>query len=114
MVERLYSKNLCTKIYVSSYCQANDELLKRNLRMDSTILTNELNHCDGNMLVVTDFASFSTNPHDIRKFLRKFKLVKEVVVDEGGKINIFNRNGLITNDNIINQFNCRKASPKRS
>ncbi|CAO3651409.1 unnamed protein product [Cunninghamella echinulata] len=65
-------------------------------------------------LVIIDYAGLSTNPDDIRDFIKKYKNIKELVVDCGDKINVINRYDLLHCPTVAKNFRCRKGSIKRS
>ncbi|KAI9492973.1 hypothetical protein BDB00DRAFT_764533 [Zychaea mexicana] len=129
MVHRLRTRSLCTKVFVSPYCNADENMES----CDST--GNQKNHlalvknCNGDMttlmqllktkfkpicLAVIDFAGLSTEPNDIRAFVRKFTQIEEIVVDRGLTSDVFLRHDLLTKEEIINRFDCRTDCVKRS
>lgn len=65
-------------------------------------------------LVVIDYAGLSTNPEDIRLFLKVAKKVKEISIDHGHTIETLSRYDMLHGHEIINKFRCRKAPVRRS
>ncbi|KAG1437121.1 hypothetical protein G6F56_013258 [Rhizopus delemar] len=64
-------------------------------------------------LVVLDYAGLSTNPIDVRTFVKDVKTIEQIVIDHGHKLESFNRAEL-SNRKVISKFDCRKAPVKRS
>ncbi|CEG77245.1 hypothetical protein RMATCC62417_12032 [Rhizopus microsporus] len=64
-------------------------------------------------LVVLNYADLSTNPMDVRTFVKDVKAIEQIVTDHGHKLESFNRAEL-NNRKVISKFDCRKAPVKRS
>ncbi|KAK4509789.1 uncharacterized protein ATC70_007092 [Mucor velutinosus] len=129
MVHRLRKKSLCTKVYVSPYCDANQPLESRDSKGNYKHHLELIDDCDGDMttfmkllktkfkpirLAVIDFAGLSTEPNDIRAFVKKFTQIEEIVIDHGLTFTVLSRHDLLTNQAIINKFDCRTGCVKRS
>ncbi|CAO0790839.1 unnamed protein product [Mucor circinelloides] len=89
MVHRLRKRSLCTKVYVSSYCDANQPLESRDSKRNYKHHLALIKNCDGDMtmqllktkfkpirLAAIDFAGLSTEPNDIRAFISPCKIIR--------------------------------------
>ncbi|KAI8076319.1 uncharacterized protein BX664DRAFT_50302 [Halteromyces radiatus] len=128
MVERLEAQCLCTKIFVSPSSNANEELEKRDTNSNNSNYLKAL-QVNGDMkdlcrllntkfkpvrLVAIDFAGLTTEPNDLRQFIRKYTQIQEVVIDHGVTFSIYSRHDLLENEDIISKFNCRTGFIRRS
>ncbi|KAI8368214.1 uncharacterized protein BYT42DRAFT_503984 [Radiomyces spectabilis] len=101
MVHRLRTRCLCTEVYVSPYCDANQPLESRDNNENYARHMGLIRSCDGDMsnlllllktkfkpirLVVIDFAGLSTESNYIRAFIRYSGHMMRPSVD---KINLF-------------------------
>ncbi|KAI9006258.1 hypothetical protein CLU79DRAFT_712803, partial [Phycomyces nitens] len=123
MTKMLKNITMCTSVYASPCCRSTSPLVRSDSDGCSTI--NMLDNINGNMqdllevaakpgrmirLCVIDFAGLTDDPVDLIKFLRQ---IKEVVVDNKGKLEIFSRHQIIHEDKL-KRFKCRKGPVKRS
>ncbi|CAO0790838.1 unnamed protein product [Mucor circinelloides] len=114
MVHRLRKRSLCTKVYVSSYCDANQPLESRDSKRNYKHHLALIKNCDGDMtsymndvstqcidshtlffflplvqllktkfkpirLAAIDFAGLSTEPNDIRAFIRLYVVLRILI-----------------------------------
>ncbi|KAI7896026.1 uncharacterized protein EV154DRAFT_493246 [Mucor mucedo] len=119
-------KLLCEDVFASCRANADDKIDDRDIK--STIIY-KVSHVRGDCqdmldyitmsnrtvrLVVIDYAGLSTNPDDLKEFVRKHKQLKEIAVDEGQKMTVFSRHELLKDEKLLQKFNCRIGSVKRS
>ena len=76
-----------------------------NVRYDQTLFYN---------IACLGYAGLTTNTMDILLFLKKYKQIQEIVVLHQRNVKILSRHQLITDDTIIQRFNCRVGPEKRS
>ncbi|KAL7324969.1 hypothetical protein PS15p_210080 [Mucor circinelloides] len=120
MVNNLHINDLCEKVYVSPICRANSDLLARDESPTATVqsILDQLRFQNGDMqdfimfaktttspirLVVLDYAGLSTNPLDIRIFVKSIKSINQIVIDHGHKLESLNRAEL-NNHKVITKF----------
>jgi hypothetical protein len=122
MVDKLYFRMKCDKMYISPNCLANEPILER----DSPALDHLLEvikGCNGDItdltrgvhiapkqvrITVIDCAGLSTSPKDIRKFVDAYPNIKDIAIDHGKSIEILSRYQLLQRNNV-EKFNCRSA-----
>ncbi|KAG2229246.1 hypothetical protein INT48_000555, partial [Thamnidium elegans] len=60
-------------------------------------------------ICVTDYASLTNDPNDLYNTLKLFKSVKEIAIDLGDKVEVFERYKLLRdrNNTALRKFKCR-------
>ncbi|KAI8057489.1 hypothetical protein BDF21DRAFT_403654 [Thamnidium elegans] len=63
-------------------------------------------------ICVTDYASLTNDPNDLYNTLKLFKSVKEIAIDLGDKVEVFERYKLLRdrNNTALRKFKCRTGS----
>ncbi|KAG2201332.1 hypothetical protein INT47_001420, partial [Mucor saturninus] len=125
-VAKMKKKLLCEDVFASCRANADDKIDDRDIK--STMIY-KVSHVHGDCqdmldyitmsnrtvrLVVIDYAGLSTNPDDLKEFVRKHKQLKEIAIDEGQKMAVFSRHELLKDEKLLQKFNCRIGSVKRS
>ncbi|KAI7864135.1 hypothetical protein BDF14DRAFT_1732696, partial [Spinellus fusiger] len=67
-------------------------------------------------LVVLDYAGLTTDPNDLKKFLKANKNIEKVIVDnlpQNNKIEIFEKE-ILNNPSRLEVFRCRASTCQRS
>ncbi|KAI8988607.1 hypothetical protein BDF20DRAFT_999000 [Mycotypha africana] len=127
MTDCLRIKCHCAKVFLSPMCSSGSKLCQRDTKPNLNIMDG-VRHKHGDMqdlimfakstnfsvrLVVLDYAGLSTDPMDVRKFVKELKSIKELVVYHGHKFESIPRQNVLRG-NIINKFDCRPGCVKRS
>ncbi|KAG1146959.1 hypothetical protein G6F37_005353 [Rhizopus arrhizus] len=128
MINRLKRGTCCSKVYVSPKSAAATPLKQRD-QVENGIDLTRLDYCDGDTRTLLDklkcdfreiriaclgYAGLTTNTMNLLHFLKKYKQIQEIVVLHPRNVKILSRHQLITDDTIIQRFNCRIGPEKRS
>ncbi|KAI9006740.1 hypothetical protein CLU79DRAFT_779280 [Phycomyces nitens] len=128
MINRLRRGTYCSKVYVSPKSSAATPLKQRD-QVENGVDLKKLDGCDGDTRAFIDklkcdfreirisclgYAGLTTNTMDLLLFLKKYKQIQEIVVLHQRNVEILSRHQLITDDTIIQRFNCRIGPEKRS
>ncbi|KAI9021717.1 hypothetical protein CLU79DRAFT_702797 [Phycomyces nitens] len=126
MVDKLKSRSLVQKVFVSVRLSANDPLHKRDADQvafegvdgSTKDMLEFLEASESKVILVTlDYAGLSTNVEDLKEFSRKHKSVEKIVVDRlpvKPEMEVFSRETLLLDEDAIRKFDCRKRSVQRS
>ncbi|KAG0847737.1 hypothetical protein G6F17_012265 [Rhizopus arrhizus] len=126
MIDKLKSRSLIQKVFVSECSSANDPLHKRDAGQvgfegadgSTKDMLEFLKVSESKVILVTlDYAGLSTNVEDLKEFLREYESVEKVVADRlpvKPEMEIFNRETLLLDEDAISKFDCRKRSVQRS
>ncbi|CEP12783.1 hypothetical protein [Parasitella parasitica] len=127
MTDCLRNKCHCAKVFLSPMCSSGSKLCQRDTKPNLNLM-DSIRHKQGDMqdlvmfakstnfsvrLVVLDYAVLSTDPMDIRKFVKELKSIKELVVYHGHKFESIPRQNVLRG-NLISKFDCRPGCVKRS
>ncbi|KAI7861307.1 hypothetical protein BDF14DRAFT_1992073, partial [Spinellus fusiger] len=120
--DRLRERSLVDKLFVSVCSNANHPISERDVKVDKELLKNWINvaiyfYQQKICLVVLDYASLTTDPNDLKKFLKANKNIEKVIVDnlpQNNKIEIFERKEILNNPSRLEVFRCRASTCQRS
>ncbi|EPB81410.1 hypothetical protein HMPREF1544_11872 [Mucor circinelloides 1006PhL] len=102
MIEKLKSRSLVDKVFVSKISTAGQPFYERDVNQDS------FEGSDGStvvILVALDYPGLSTNVEDLKEFLR-LPITSEV--------EIYETEVLLQDENMIKKFDCRTRPLQRS
>ncbi|KAI7894412.1 uncharacterized protein EV154DRAFT_385875, partial [Mucor mucedo] len=117
---KLMKKLLCEKVFGSLNTSSSSDIISRDYNDDKKWL-DEVTNCIGNTqdmidelnicsrkirLVTIDFAGLCTNPDFLRRFFKANKIVVELVVDLGHKVDMINHRQLFKEVDTVSVFNC--------
>ncbi|KAI7896751.1 uncharacterized protein EV154DRAFT_547026 [Mucor mucedo] len=128
MINKLKTKLLCQKVFVSPISNADNKFINRDKDKRTLKFMPSLK-CDGTTedlllylssetrlvrLVSIDYAGLSTNLGDLRSFVSDHKCIKEIVIDKGHHVEVFPRKQLLKDDETLLVFRCRNKPVNRS
>ncbi|ORX63016.1 hypothetical protein DM01DRAFT_1279117 [Hesseltinella vesiculosa] len=129
MIDKLRSRCLARKVFVSPRSNSSMALEKRDMTISNNGVLDKLEHCNGTMqdlihrlrtnrkpirLVVVDYAGLSTDFGDIQALFEKYEQFVEVVVDLDYGFELISRQDILNDNGVSPKFNCRVGPKKRS
>ncbi|KAI9359712.1 hypothetical protein BD770DRAFT_419320 [Pilaira anomala] len=126
MVEKLKSRSLVDKVFVSKTSTANQPFHERDIN------ENNIEGTDGStidfieflnstkkevILVALDYAGLSTNVEDLKEFLSKQRNITKIIIDRlpiTSEVEIYETEVLLQDQNAIKKFDCRTRPIQRS
>lgn len=129
MVDKLRSRRLVRKLFVSPRSNASTKFEERDVSDSNISIIKDLMHCAETTqdlihrfktnfkpvrLVVIDYAGLSTNFGDIQNLFEKYSQLVEVIVDLDYAFDTISRQSILDDNGVSSKFNCRVGSKKRS
>ncbi|ORX53533.1 hypothetical protein DM01DRAFT_1305742 [Hesseltinella vesiculosa] len=130
MVDRLINTLMVDKVFVSLSSIASDSLSVRdakngnmalapfnNVTGDTQDLLSFIKVTENVCLVALDFAGLSTNPSDIVALIKENGNIQKIIIDlssSGKHVKYFHRKDILEHPDVLQEFDCRHAYPKRS
>ncbi|KAI8066485.1 hypothetical protein BC940DRAFT_347512 [Gongronella butleri] len=128
MVEKLKSRSMASKVFVSFESQAHTELASRDKNARSSrnqlgdgdtqsMLTALKDSTNPIILVILDYAGLTTNTPDLKNFLLEFDKVHYIYIDKTpwqAHVEMLATEQILRDSDILNKFDCRSPSRPRS
>ncbi|KAI9018736.1 hypothetical protein CLU79DRAFT_705389, partial [Phycomyces nitens] len=131
MVDNLQDRSLVDRVFVSLSSSASCPFSKRDLHRDDKIIKTMKNvtgntsdmleyfqSVDHNICLVSiDFAGLSSRPHLVKDLLEEYPAIKKIVIEtfkHDNKVQILDSELLLSDDQLLNNFDCRKKLIQRS
>ncbi|ORX42678.1 hypothetical protein DM01DRAFT_1330024 [Hesseltinella vesiculosa] len=131
MVGRLQERSLVDKVFISSFCKADDKIAERDLEIGCDKTRKFISEIDGTMqdlisylattkkvcLVVIDFAGLSTNVEDLFCFIRNNGNIEKIIVDclpFENNVKVYERSSLLKDTEALHEFSYRQRFTQRS
>ncbi|KAI7896050.1 uncharacterized protein EV154DRAFT_493345 [Mucor mucedo] len=130
MLEKLKTRSLADRVFVSPNSSANDPFNQRDEKKPVEMMSHLIANGDTQdmlryisdkekkiILVAIDYAGLTTNCEDLKSFLSTYSSVKEIVIDQilsKNKVRMYTSGELLNNEEKLKEFDCRKNCLQRS
>ncbi|CAO3681921.1 unnamed protein product [Rhizopus stolonifer] len=130
MVEKLKTRSLADRVFISPNSSAGDPFNKRDENKREELMSHIIANGDTQdmlryisdkkkkvILVTIDYAGLTTNCEDMKSFLSTYSSIKEIAIDlipSQNKAKMYTSQELLNDEKKLKEFECRKKCLQRS